>query len=207
MATLSQQIPLIPSCTNRLLSLDCSSDLESYRCDLGLNAQVRPHKRPNQVLQVRLKQHRDSLQHHQQDMGAELVPQLLPLIPVPNVATRNIAHDATINQPLPYFPSRPYPQPVPRIDSIDPNTYPPALREALERACATVPATSPSNAIYQVMHHIDSAYIDNKTNVIKTCKSLRQANVMVAKWFIGNLWQDPMGGAEYEVQPGGQATL
>ncbi|KAF2854821.1 hypothetical protein T440DRAFT_360096, partial [Plenodomus tracheiphilus IPT5] len=59
---------------HRLLSLDCSADLQSYSRNLGPGVQEKTFQRTSDALRAQLEEHRDFLLRHQQNEHAQLTP-------------------------------------------------------------------------------------------------------------------------------------
>jgi hypothetical protein len=85
-------------------------------------------------------------------------------------------------------------------------TYPPALREALNRANASIALEGSPRPIriFRVMHYTDSNYTRDETKEVARCASAIEANLIVAEYFIETFWNDSMlDEPRFQVSAGG----
>ncbi|KAF1993075.1 hypothetical protein P154DRAFT_528057 [Amniculicola lignicola CBS 123094] len=111
---------------------------------------------------------------------------------------RNVAqaftHSFENSNPLPqgHMERRPYSRPEP----VDQSSYPPALRACLERTSSQSQhlAYTDQNARYTVFYRLESSYMDNEMENISTHRSLQEANLKAAEYFMdefGSVGIDP----------------
>ncbi|CAO2648961.1 Nn.00g099100.m01.CDS01 [Neocucurbitaria sp. VM-36] len=162
-----------------LLSLDCSADLRSYSRNLGPGVQEKIFQRTSEALRAQLEEHRDFLLRHNKSDLVQVspVPHLLapaPLaVPISNIgkAQSHIIHAYGMAAALPQ---------TPRFGDI--NSYPPALRDALDRSAAL--QRPDDDAIYHVMEDIQSTYMEDSKRIAKICDNVQEANEEVVRLFL-----------------------
>lgn len=153
-----QQQPSFRS--QRLLQLDCSADLQSYRGGLGLEVQAR---RADGMMGALLPRP-DALHGHAMNTHQH--------------STAIVPHIDAWRQTLPSPP----PAPASPIQG-EFNTYPPALLSALAR-CHTDAPPPRDGTLYQVIEDVQSTYMDDSQVVVETYSSLHEANEGVAEHFL-----------------------
>ncbi|KAF1845799.1 uncharacterized protein K460DRAFT_355563 [Cucurbitaria berberidis CBS 394.84] len=161
-----------------LLKLDCSADLRSYSRNLGPGVQEKLFQRTSEALRAQLDEHREFLLGHQRNGQRQISP-----VPQVNVGPwpHTLPPDEPAHQPYPYAPTPPYAQTQDPIPG-DVNTYPPALRDALDRCMAFQQPND--DTIYHVIEDIQSTYMDNAHKITGTYQSLQGANEEVVRKFL-----------------------
>ncbi|KAI8935742.1 hypothetical protein NX059_007262 [Plenodomus lindquistii] len=209
---------------HRLLQLDCSSDLRSYSRNLGPGVQEKTFQRTSDALRAQLEEHRDYLLRHQQHGQAQLTPVSQFHSPVaPSQQVMPPSHHATpvfrdvgrpqyhVQPPQPQAPQALAPQwsrapkpPSPIPGKVE--TYPRALRDALEQCRRQTAATPDDGTLYHVIYELAADYMDDQHEVVTTCRTPWIASNKVAEYFVGEFLNGcAVDDPEYEVSS--QGTL
>lgn len=188
-----------------LLNLDCSADLRSYSRNLGPGVQEKLFQRTSDTLRAQLDEHRDFLLRHQRNSQMQINP--VPRVNAPNPLTvpRPWSHTLPSHEPAQPLARSPTPPPPQSPVLGDINTYPPALRAALEQ-CTAVQQPE-DNIVYRVMFEVQGAYAGHDVHDIAgTYDSLQEANEQVVQMFLfdGTYSSGASAGyeADYEVEGG-----
>ncbi|KAH7073068.1 hypothetical protein BKA63DRAFT_56928 [Paraphoma chrysanthemicola] len=192
---------------SRLLDLNCTPrfGLHMYRRSLGPpeRVPVRTDRVIGEQLRTRLDEERDRMLRNPTGAGVQPLDSLFrPRIEVEWVAAKSNKQGLPVypQAPVVHFQSGQPPMPPEHFSrAYDPvagdvATYPPALREALNRANAsTALEGSPRQLrIFRVMHCTDSRYMRDETREVARCASVVEANLTVAEYFIETFWNNSM---------------
>ena len=214
------------STSRNLLNLDCSSDLKSYRRDLGPGVQAKCFEKTSDTIRAQLDEHRAFLLRHRQSGQASGFPSPVPRLEVPPSHTapgndagqsqpNNNYHTTSHPRPLqilsqPYAAQQtpPASRPQSPVRSIPGQvaTYPIDLRQALERATQFGHRYEQDN-VYQVIVDAASNYMDGSTSVAGAHEDLQKANLLVANIFIFDGYYESGDEPTYEVDNIGRLRI
>ncbi|KAH7077371.1 hypothetical protein FB567DRAFT_596541 [Paraphoma chrysanthemicola] len=192
---------------SRLLDLNCTPrfGLGMYRRSLGPPERVPVRTDPviGEQLRTRMDEERERMLRNPIGAGAQPLDSLVgPRIEVEWVAANPNKQGPPVYPPAPVVSVTPQQPPLPpehfsRAYSPvagDLATYPPALREALVRASATIALEGPlrQTRVFRVVHSHHGNYAGDWTTEVARCASGAEANQKVAGYFVDEFWNDSM---------------
>lgn len=215
------------STSRRLLNLDCSADLKSYRRDLGPGVQAKCFEKTSDTIRAQLDHHRAVLLlRHRQSGQASGFPSPVPRLEVPRdhtvasnraggsqmMVSNDNYHTAFHPRPLqilsqPHAPqqSRPATRPQqPTAGNIA--TYPADLRRALEQ-CARYGDEYGTDTVFEVVVQDASNYMEDSKEVVGAYESLQEANMQVARVFMFDGYYESGSDPAYEVEDDGSLQI